>query len=288
MTGAAGLGTCALLLLGSVLLHFAAEPWRWLLYLGPGGRVTYRQLFAIFAAASFGSYILPAKLGIPLRVYLLRRVLLLSLGELTALLSLDAVIYYGGWTVAASVGALLFPVSVEVSAASLVWVAAGGLSVVALGIWFYQGRVFGRTHSGSTRPRIARVAAEGLAALRQAGVKAVLPSVAVTGVDVLGQSIRHWTLFYLVGHPLSFEQAFAITSASIFSGLASLLPMGLGGYDVVLVLLLGASGVPVELALLVPVMNRTITVAISAALGVWGGAELAVSPWGFAKAMRSE
>ena len=55
-------------ILCTVLLHFAMEPLRWVVYLGRDPMASFALWSYIFSSTAFFSYVLPAKLGIPFAV----------------------------------------------------------------------------------------------------------------------------------------------------------------------------------------------------------------------------
>jgi uncharacterized membrane protein YbhN (UPF0104 family) len=110
-------------------------------------------------------------------------------------------------------------------------------------------------------------------------VRRILSAGAIVFADIISNVLRHWALLAMLGYHLAWDTLFVITSVSIFAGLASLMPAGLGGYDAVLVLLLVKSSIPLEAAILVTVFNRMGTILVSAVLGVIAGYRLGLNPF---------
>ncbi len=255
-----------------VFAHFLAEPLRWRTYLRAR---TTGTLMRIFSLAALVGYALPAKLGLPLRIVLLRRHFPLPLATVSALLVLDGVLYYGAWAAAALIG--------------LPWAAANGwkpdgawilaavlllaMSAAAVGLACRPQRL-----PASIRSRLHRLIvrhAEGVRiAVSMIDRRALGSAAAVNALDVLGHTLRHGVLLALIGQSLSAPELFAITSLSIFAGLVSMMPMGLGGYDLTLIFLLKLHGIPVADALSVALANRAANLAMSLSLGSWAGAGL--------------
>jgi len=104
----------------------------------------------------------------------------------------------------------------------------------------------------------------------------LLASAAITGLDIAGHTLRHGILLAMLGQSLPLPNLFATTTLSIFAGLISLMPMGLGGYDLMLVLLLKMNGIPASEGLAVAVANRMANLVMSIMLGGWGGAALGI------------
>jgi uncharacterized membrane protein YbhN (UPF0104 family) len=83
----------------------------------------------------------------------------------------------------------------------------------------------------------------------------------------------------MVGYMLPIEKIFVITSISIFTGLISMMPMGLGGYDITIVLLLTQASVPLEVAIIIPIFNRIGTIFISILFGLRAAYYLSINPF---------
>src|ERR1700712_4568579 len=84
---------CAFL---ATVLHFYAEPLRWQrYYLGSADR--WRSVRDLFMSTSLASYLLPFKLGLPLRLVLCARVLQRPNGEIGLIMAIDAMITLLVW-----------------------------------------------------------------------------------------------------------------------------------------------------------------------------------------------
>jgi len=245
------------LLLGAFALtcaHFYSEPMRWkIAYLG--GDIAWGKARDLFFATALASYLLPFKLGLPLRLVLAVRVTGLTVAALTAIMAVDAMIMLVAWSGVTllfgwhQVKNLLSPLD-PVTLLVIVLVGA----VIAILVAFFS-KKFQR------------------ALLAFLGVIKHKPSrmgiaIAATAVDVLGYGLRHVLIAVAFGlDPLVWSSWAAMGIVATFAGIVSGMPMGLLGYDATLTLLfttLGAS--PVQIALVL-VCNRGMSLAAAAVLG---------------------
>lgn len=264
----------------AVVLHFLAEPLRWCFYVRRDGVPSYTLLLNIFSLTAFLSYMLPAKLGIPVRIMLLRSKAGLGVLKITGILVLDGLVFYALWGLLALAGLGVVSRELEVSRDFQVGAAVvlGALILVLAGI-----ALLSRLRFGALLPRLRARFADRLSRLREVRswltARRMGAAVSVMGVDIASHVLRHVAMLAMLGHPLPLTTVAAIAIISIFAGLVSLMPMGLGGYDVTLVLLLTQADVPPEVGISVVVVNRLGAVAVSALLGVAGGYALGLNPF---------
>jgi len=100
----------------------------------------------------------------------------------------------------------------------------------------------------------------------------------IVAADIASQVARHAALLEMFDVHLSWAQIFTVVALSFFAGLASLMPLGLGGYDVTLVYLLTQAGVPSHTGVAIVVANRLGSILVSIVLGGWSGWTLGVNP----------
>lgn len=256
---------------GVVMIHFFAEPSRWRVYLDRHPDIAWSGLLQVFSLTALVGYLLPAKLGLPMRLLLLRRCFGLTLGGISALMVLDGVLYYASWAAAALIG---LPWAVGLS-----W--SDGRAVTLLAVALLGAALF-LVAMLRNQARLPTQLAEWLGAARRHVGAAMdtlrgwplYAAVAITLLDILSHVLRHGVLLAMFGHQLPLSSLFSVTALSIFAGLVSLMPMGLGGYDLMLVLLLQSKGISVADAVAVAVVNRLAGFAISSMLGAWGGMAL--------------
>lgn len=264
-----------------VLLHFLAEPLRWHIYVRDEvSPARYARVLQIFSLTAFITYLMPVKMGLPVRVLLLRTKLGLGLGRISSLLVLDGLMYYGAWGGAALASLLAAAGRYGVPARTSELIAAAvAVLAVSLLAWLARGRLL----PGPLLARLRARTGERFRALREFG-RGTRPglaglSAAVIVADVTSQVLRHWAMLAMLGVSLSWLQLCLITTVSMFTGFISLMPMGLGGYDAMLILLLAQASVPAEVGISTALANRLGSVAVSAVLGMWGGYRLGLSPF---------
>lgn len=254
-------GMQAALLLAAYLLtivHFAAEPLRWkTCYLprGMGLGVAYRVRDAIYCTA-LASYLLPFKMGIPLRLVILRRESGMEMRPLGATIALDAglsMVAWAGWVAVCMWAAAL---KWRPPAATW-WLVIAGLTG-ALVLLFCTGRSI---------PSLGNIR-EAFAAMRDSSRRAVL-SLAVLAGDVFSYGLRHACLIWLVGgDPALLAIGGAIGIVATFAGIVSGLPLGLLGYDASLVGLMVGAGFGAKEAISVALLNRGMNLLCAALLGL--------------------
>jgi uncharacterized membrane protein YbhN (UPF0104 family) len=252
------LASSAALAVASVVLHFVLEPARWeYAYLRELPAPLRRRLRDVLFATALASYLLPFKLGVPLRVIMIQRYAEVALARTTLTLGIDAALSLAVWLGIATVAASLLAHEVSVwralaSPTVMLWVAVGLLVLLALGIrgrsWL--ARRTERIDWRSLRPR------------------AVLGAAGMLCVDVLSYGARHAFLLVLVA-PDS-DRAWTAAAAGIvatFAGIASGLPLGLVGYDASFLLLASLIGIAPSTAGLVILANRALNFGVAALLG---------------------
>ena len=261
-----------------MLGHYFAEPARWRIYLRHHPAAQWPALFHVFSLTAFVGYVVPAKLGLPLRIFLLRRRIGLPLGEVAALLGVDGAATYLTWALA-SVAALPWAAGIGSTTSSRLLLGTATILAFALvmGLSFRALPAMLRG-CGSAAGRLSRCLSSVLDAVRSAASRRVLAAAAgITAIDILGHTLRHWILLVMIGHPLPLPVAFAAACIGIFAGMASLMPMGLGGYDITLVLILGLNGVPVADGVAIALANRLANLAVASPLGLWSGTVLGIN-----------
>jgi uncharacterized membrane protein YbhN (UPF0104 family) len=247
------------------LLHFVMEPWRWrLAYLpAPENRDRWKKVRDSLYCTAFATYLLPFKLGLPLRVALLRGSARLELRYIGAVLALDGLISLAAWSLLAAV--CVWVAALRWQPPTYVWV-AGALGAAGLGAILLLRR--------NLRGRLLARWREAMAAFARPWLRIAKASFIVT-LDILSYGIRHALLVFLVtGNPADLLPGAAIGIVATFAGIVSGLPMGLLGYDATLVALLGFIGVPVEHALFVALINRGLNIGSAVLLGVPASARL--------------
>jgi len=254
-----------------IFIHFIAEPIRWSFYLKKSKNPLSNAIGHIFFLTAFLSYLLPMKLGLPIRIGLLKKKLKLKIKTISKFLLLDGILYYGSWiSIACIAGFNLlskFKNTIELSIiTSIILIVTSFLIFI---LFFIKIKKY-KDKISTIKPYTI------YSSLNKRIISSLL---FITYTDITSHILRHWALLGMVGYMLPIEQIFVITAISIFTGLISMMPMGLGGYDITIVLLLTQASVPLEIAILVPIFNRMGTIFISIIFGLRAAYYLSINPF---------
>lgn len=263
--------------------HFITEPYRWFIYTRNISNNTFKIFFSIFSFTAFASYMLPFKLGLPFRIYLLQKVKSLNAGIVMSLLVLDGLIYYIGWGIAALAG-IIYGATTYLNIKQLsVLIFLGLVGIVFLWIILKK---YSSLLPNKLLVKIEKIK-QSLSVIRELKKSQYIASFVVVATDISSQVFRHYAIFMMLGVSISLTQVAVIASISIFTGIISMMPMGLVGYDATFVLLAQQAGVPIEQALIIPLINRFISLSLSSLLGIWGALKLGYNPLKGIKQIRS-
>ncbi len=267
-------------LLLATVAHFLAEPMRWFIYLRNSLHTDYRVLFDIFSLTALISFSLPLKMGLPARMYLLKSKAGLRIVHCSTLLMLDGLINYTCWGFMSIAGVYLIAKE-NILQTNLITVYIVSLFVLAflIFLWKQRFRLFPNAREGG----VSRTIVKPYRGLTQALSTITYHSVALAScimlLDIGSHIVRHWAIFELLGIDLDWEAIFIIATVSLFTGILSMMPMGLGGYDAMLVLLLMQFSVDAELAISVAIINRLASIVIGILTGTIGGMRLGLNPF---------
>lgn len=254
---AASFGGGAVAYLICVLLHFLSEPVRWRIVFG-GDRL--RPYLHVYFLTALMSYLLPAKLGLPLRVLMLNRRLGVPLGSISAGLVMDALVSYGSWLLIGGVAGM-----VVLGRMPEEWrygfLLGGGALVVGGGLLM----AVRRRRVGDR----VRAAWWNGAAWARVGLRGGAGLLLAVAVDIASHAGRHLALATLLGLDVPPGDLAVLAVFAVFAGIVSFMPMGLGGYDVTLAAGLIGLGAPPDAAAAMVLANRVGTLTVSAVLGLW-------------------
>lgn len=255
----------------ALLASLCAEPVRWRYWFRGNAA---RPLFRIYFLSGLVSYLAPAKLGIPVRLWLLAVRGKVPVADAITALAADGVLVAAHWlglSVAAAVQMIdsgkdglltgLLPNSMPVS-----WLVLVLVLVFAIGYRW-------------TRRR------RSLLGIRFATVATTLPRNHLLALEMLllgeclAQIGRHVCLFYLFGVEGSVLDHAALAVLASFVGLISMMPMGLGGYDLTLVAGLQLFGVSFGEAAQIIAVNRVASVGLFVLTGGASSLSLGLSFW---------
>lgn len=239
-----------------VLVHFYSEPFRWwrsyLRHMTGWGRIR-----DVFNATSLASYLLPFKLGLPLRLLLISRFTGMTRWSAAGLMALDSAMTVAAWTaVGLMLGGQVMLDKVKLSLTSL-WLCIGAFVLVLL-VVIWRGHF--------------RKMSERFHALR-AGIhenpRRMLLAFTLVVVDILGYGARHACIALASGAEPSLVLGWASWGiVATFAGMASGVPMGLVGYDATIALLAVAHGVPPAQIAWVIAINRVMSLAAAVMTGL--------------------
>ncbi|MFO1423621.1 MAG: lysylphosphatidylglycerol synthase domain-containing protein [Candidatus Competibacteraceae bacterium] len=252
-----------------VALHFLAEPLRWYFY---DTRKIDRRLgcyINVFNLSAVLSYFLPAKLGLPSRYFLLRNFSKLETSEIAGRMLLDGIIYYGIWAFSALLSLFLLPINIGLSRNIKVFVILISVlfAVLLSMVGWKTVRHFGKSKINFSKSKM-RIFHEINHRLLEQSPKVLVIAVSLVLADIFSQGLRHMAFLEMIGQSYPFNIVFPITAIAIFCGLLSMMPMGLGGYDGSLVLLLGVVGIPLDDSLQVIMINRVMSICVAAVFGL--------------------
>lgn len=244
------------------LICFFNEPLRWRSILKTRfPSVSFSKIYHLLTATALVSYTFPARSGLPVRFFMTKKVLGLDYASVGALLVVDSILLYSSWFVVALIGGIILIPQKRILtvSAGLVFIAAGFvlLFVVTRINWSRLSRF----------QRVSNFAARFSSGLQMMTVRVGLTNALLLFSDILFYGFRHTLILMGLGVKCSLLSVTLIVAISIFAGFVSLMPLGLGAYDLSLAFLLTLIDVPRELALVVPVINRISMIGIGLILG---------------------
>lgn len=237
----------------AAFFHFFIEPLRWRIYIHALSiRTTYPSLLSLFSFIALATYMVPTKLGIPLRMFLLTRKVNIAWKTVTFYLLVDGMLSYLVWGTGAAILYLSF--------AKLTDIRQAGFYIIPVILVFGIGCLLRtKIKSGLDRIKDQCNLLNGQLVAVQGGLFLL---------DVCSFVVRHALILAAMGVTLPLHKVAYITIVSIFAGYISMMPLGIGAYDTVIVLLLTQMGVPTETAIMVPILSRTFNILSSILLGL--------------------
>ncbi len=263
----------------SVSLHFLIEPARWAIYLrNTSLSASYRSCFQILSSSALLSYLLPFKLGIPIRFFMFKKYQHLKSRIVTMYMTIDSTLVLLTWCSATLLlsGSWLMSMNIWAHWNLGLWLSFA-TAILAILITLLLLMNIKIRH-------LLTIAKETLSSIRR---NQLLVAVTLLYVDIAFYALRHAAIFTALSiSGLPWEVIIAISTLSIFAGFLTLLPMGLLGYDAAIILLLSQHGVEIEKAMLVPIVNRISTLLVSTTLGVYSTRLLKLE-WNISKLISS-
>lgn len=254
------------------LICFINEPLRWRSILkGRFKSVSFSKIYHLLTATALISYTLPARSGMPVRFFLSKKILSLDYATVGALLVVDSVLLYGSWFFVAVLGGFLIIPQKH----SLTMILGLGAVVSGIIVLFCFARMDWSRFS--RLKRLSSFAEKFSNGLKMLTVRVGVFNMLLLFSDIFFYGIRHSLILIGLGVQCSLVSVTLIVAISIFAGFVSLMPLGLGGYDLSLVFLLTLIGVPKELALVVPVINRIVMIGAGLILGTISMSRISLS-----------
>jgi uncharacterized membrane protein YbhN (UPF0104 family) len=264
------------------LCHFGNEPLRWWLILkARWPDLSLTRIYHTITATSVISYGIPMHFGMPMRLVMAKKILGIDYAAASALLVIDSFFLYGAWFLAGAVGmAILLPqwgLGMSIGIAVVILTGGVGLVFVARHDWQRWHRY----------PQFSGAVGCFSSGLQMLSRKAAIGNTILLGTDIFIYGMRHTLILSCLGMDCSLLQVILIVSMSVFAGFASLMPLGLGGYDLSLIFLLIMIGVPRETAFAVPIINRITMVSAVAFMGSISAGRLGLT-WHKIRVMEKE
>ena len=262
-------GSVAPLVLLAVVVSVLDVLQIWVLLWGMGHQVSVFWLAMATISTLWLSFMTPTKVGIPVRVYLFRKMFGVPVGHGTAAVLVGAVLSLLVSGVAALIGVLIvFDATwLRVPLAAFMGVLLLGIS--ALFVFSKPLDRWGRTRR--LHPKIRGVVTVGLDLL--AGLRTISP-LAVTIYLVLAvprlivPALNLQVILSTLGVELPLGHLVILRAVSRVMGFVSMMPMGLGAQEATLVALLNLLGSPSDVTALAAVMDRFVNTGIVLILGV--------------------
>lgn len=247
--------TGGLLSFACVVAHLYIEPARWWSCLLPRG-ASWLRCRDVFLTTAASTYLLPFKLGIPLRLVLIGRFCDLSRLTTIGLMATDSALVLSIWVSVVMVagGHAVFSLLPKLPTLLVVLAAA---AVVCLA-WLARKRI-----------TIVRSRLFALSEVLRNEPQRIYRALFLVVIDVLSYGVRHIGLALLVG--LTWDAAlnwFAMGIVATFIGMASGLPLGLLGYDATLLAMSLHAGARSDQALWAITVNRALTMGAAFILGL--------------------
>ena len=254
-----------------ILIHFLMEPARWIVYTKTKNKQRAAAYFYIFSATAFLSYIMPAKLGIPIRFLLIKKYQQIKTSLIGLFTLIEQAFTLGIWAGASlllggSFAVAIFRENIEKFKQQFT-------PVILIGIFSFT--ILFLAIGWRKRSRLTGGGRAIVSALSPAQIGA---TAALFILDVSSYIARHFFILQLLGvTDLPFLTIASASVLSIFAGFVSAMPMGLGGYDATIIFLLTQQGVPLKTAVLAPIINRSANILVSALLGIPSAYKLGLS-----------
>ena len=266
------------LLFFSMFIHYLLEPLRWYFYIGKVYKLNYKRMFSIFSLTALVSYLLPMKMGLPIRIFLLRTKAGMSFIQSSSILIVDGLINYSCWGIATTISLVLL-IKHDLFKINFVFIVVVLIAVLTIYFIWKKSRAVIPINVNINTEKIGNKKNSIRHLISNLNLSTILKSMLVMPIDIGSHVVHHWAIFSMLGINLEWSAVFTITTVSIFTGLISMMPMGLGGYDAMLILLLTQYSIAPEHAISIAIINRLTSFCISIFTGIYGGVKLELNPF---------
>jgi uncharacterized membrane protein YbhN (UPF0104 family) len=259
----------ALIVLLTALLIGCSVAIAYCLLAGAGVSRPVGKLYLAVTASTAANYSTPLKAGIPLRVYLYKRLLGINPTTGSALLGLEIVL------------ATLVPAAISFLAVLLFLPQGGPAIAVALAVMvsgaavilvFIRNDAYNRVIVRLPLPKIAAraLAPDGdiIGAVRGVPLGSLGAATGIFATAFVLVGVRSFCAFQLFGGSMNIAELVGISAAAFTLGSLSLLPMGLGVRDATLVALFVQAGADRDVAIAVAALERLLSTAVPLLLGI--------------------
>ena len=259
----------ALIVLLTGLLVACSVTIAYCLLAGTGANRSIGKLYLVVTASTAANYSTPVKAGIPLRVYLYKRLMGISPATGSALVGLEIVLATLVPAAISLVALLLFlPEGGPAVAAAIAAVVSGAIAALA----FVRSGSYDRAIARLPLPRIARraLAPDGdiVAALRGVPLRSLSAAAAIFAAMFVLVGMRSFLAFQLFGGSMNLGELVGISAAAFTLGSLCLVPMGLGVRDATLVALFVQAGADRDVAIAVAALDRLLSTGVPLLLGI--------------------
>jgi len=244
------------------ILHFGNEPLRWWAILRKQQPpLSLTSIYHTASATALISYTFPARFGLPTRLVMAKKVLGLDYMTASAVLIIDSFSLYGTWLMVGMVGGTVLVPAWNVKTPVIVVIIITG--IVTFLFFFTR---YGQCH-WYRFAWLSKYVQQFSSVLNQVSINIVISNVTLLIMDIFIYGIRHTLILSALGVECSLLKVTAVVAISVFAGFISLMPLGLGGYDLSLIFLLTMIGVPRKAAMATPLINRIAMLSVVLILG---------------------
>jgi uncharacterized membrane protein YbhN (UPF0104 family) len=246
------------------------------------------HLYLVVTASLAANYSTPLKAGIPLRVYLYKR---MGIGPAagSALVGLELLL---GTLVPAVISILVLVLLLPEGEMALPVLVAAGAAMAVGAIAFVRSRSYDRVAARLPLPGIARrLLAPGggfVTAVRGVPLSSLATAAGVYAAMFVFVGVRSFYAFELFGGSMNVVELVGISAAAFTLGTVSFLPMGLGVRDATLVALFVQAGADRDVAIAVAALDRLLSTAVPFFLGIISAQILGLRAFGQPKDFSSQ